>query len=81
MFLEAMRCGTRAIGLSVGGAPDALADGDLGVCVSPADFAAALKSSLFDKPPSPETLSNQVANRFGRTVFNNNVENILMRLN
>jgi phosphatidylinositol alpha-1,6-mannosyltransferase len=63
-FLEAMACGTPAIGLAVGGAPDALVDGDLGICVDEKDFADAFLKTLRDIP-STESLSARVHERFG----------------
>ncbi|MGC2525421.1 MAG: glycosyltransferase family 4 protein, partial [Stellaceae bacterium] len=57
-FLEAMASGTPALGLDVAGARDALADGELGTLVSPADDLAAAIAALLDKPkPDPDALS------------------------
>jgi phosphatidylinositol alpha-1,6-mannosyltransferase len=63
-FLEAMACGTPAIGLAAGGAPDALGDGKLGICVEEKDFAAAFLKALTDAP-SDARLSAAVHTRFG----------------
>ena len=41
-----MACGTPAIGLAAGGAPDALGDGELGAVVNQADLPAALARLL-----------------------------------
>jgi phosphatidylinositol alpha-1,6-mannosyltransferase len=80
VFLEAMSCGTPAIGLNVGGSCDALADGDLGVCVNETDFPAALEAALRMPRPAPEALSDAVTERFGRKVFNLHIESALAQL-
>ena len=64
-FVEAMACGTPAMGLAVGGAPDALADGNLGICVSPEDFPNALISALENCNTRNEGLPQLVRERFG----------------
>ncbi|MBV8525859.1 MAG: glycosyltransferase family 4 protein [Acetobacteraceae bacterium] len=69
-FLEAMACGTPALGLDVAGARDALADGELGTVVSHEDDLAAVVSGLLAEPkPDPVALSQAVRARFGRAVF------------
>lgn len=80
VFLEAMSCGTPAIGLKVGGSCDALADGALGVCVNETDFPAALEAALRKPRPAPEALSDAVTERFGRKVFNLHIETALAHL-
>lgn len=72
-FLEAMACGTPAIGLAIGGAPDALADGELGVCVPRHQFADAFMKIATAPRPAPEALSAAVHHRFGRESFANSV--------
>jgi phosphatidyl-myo-inositol dimannoside synthase len=62
-FLEAMACGTPAIGLAAGGAPDALGDGDLGLCVPSHEFPAAFAAAL--SAPRRGDLSEAVRARFG----------------
>jgi phosphatidyl-myo-inositol dimannoside synthase len=69
-FLEAMACGTPALGLDVAGARDALADGEIGTVVSQEDDLAAAISRLLAEPkPDPVALSQAVRARFGRAVF------------
>jgi phosphatidylinositol alpha-1,6-mannosyltransferase len=68
-FLEAMACGTPAIGLDVAGARDALADGELGVLVSEADFLGALYRALSGPRPDPQMLAARTGARFGRGAF------------
>jgi phosphatidylinositol alpha-1,6-mannosyltransferase len=66
-FLEAMACGTPALGLAVGGAVDVL-EGGLGKAVSEHDFISALEQAL-DGKPDPAALASAVASRFGPEVF------------
>lgn len=68
-FLEAMACGTPAIGLAIGGSPDALKDGKLGDCLQAEDFAGAFLSALTKPRPSPEVLSAAVHSCFGFESF------------
>jgi phosphatidyl-myo-inositol dimannoside synthase len=69
VYLEAMACGTPAIGLTVGGAPDALCHGELGTCVAAAEFQQALANLLNAPAPDRETLSAAVHARFGKAAF------------
>lgn len=68
-FLEAMSSGTRSIGLAIGGATDALADGDLGACVAGPRFSDALTDQIDSPPGLPIELAGRVQDRFGRSVF------------
>lgn len=68
-FIEAMACGTPAIGLAVGGAPDALADGSLGACVAPGEFPAALTAALQSCRTRVGQLPQLVLERFGQEQF------------
>ena len=68
-FLEAMACGTPAIGLAAGGSPDALADGELGLCVAADGFEEALLAAAHAAPGDPASLSRRVIARFGHKVF------------
>lgn len=81
VFLEAMACGIPAIGLNIGGAPDALADGELGICVDEQDFPAALARALHAPPVDTTALSNAVRARFGREAFTERVLGFLSKLN
>ncbi|MBI4366109.1 MAG: glycosyltransferase family 4 protein [Deltaproteobacteria bacterium] len=67
-FLEAMACGTPALGLAVAGALDALADGELGTTVAEGEFESALSRALV-QPKAVENLSAAVRMRFGREPF------------
>jgi phosphatidylinositol alpha-1,6-mannosyltransferase len=70
VFLEAMASGTPALGLAVGGACDALADGELGNAVSEQDdLPAAIDRLLAEPKPNPFALSRAVHARFGRAIF------------
>lgn len=68
-FIEAMACGTPAIGLAVAGAVDALAEGELGWCVSETDFPGALTQALAADRPDPARLHAAVQDRFGAQAF------------
>lgn len=68
-FVEAMACGTPAIGLSVGGAPDALGDGALGQCVTSEMFNQAFLEAVEKDCERCPQLASKVHDRFGRHVF------------
>lgn len=68
-FVEAMACGTPAIGLAIGGIPDALADGKLGICISPEEFPSALIAALQNCRMRNEVLPELVRERFGPKKF------------
>ncbi len=77
VYLEAMACGTPAIGLSVGGSPDALGDGDLGWCVPPEQFPQALAKALDSPRPDPDQLHRAVTARFGEQAFRSRVADLV----
>jgi len=79
-FLEAMASGTPALGLAVGGAPDALADGELGTVVAADDLSATIGRLLAAPRPDPDALSEAVRGRFGHAVFRAQVGMALDRL-
>ena len=69
-FLEAMASGTPALGLAVGGACDALADGELGTALGrDDDLAAAIDRLLTGPRPCPLALAERTRARFGRDAF------------
>lgn len=68
-FVEAMSCGTPAIGLAIGGASDALCHGVLGTAVSTDEFPNALAAALSRGGPNREALSRATRERFGRPAF------------
>lgn len=80
-FIESMACGTPAIGLSIGGSPDALADGELGTCAGinafPQEFLKALKSCRSVQSDLPLT----VERRFGYNSYSKSVYLKLKSLN
>jgi len=78
-FLEAMACGTPALGLAARGAVDALADGEFGTMASDADFAPVLARLLATPKPDPLALTDAVRSRFGYAAFSSQVSNILAR--
>lgn len=81
VFLEAMACGVPALGLGVGGARDALADGELGIMSSPDRLAADLRAALSsERPGTSDGRSMAVAERFGRDRFAERARAIFSRL-
>ncbi len=69
VFLEAMACGTPALGLDADGSRDALADGALGAVVSEAELPNAIAYLLAAPRPDPWELHERVHGRFGRPAF------------
>lgn len=76
VFLEAMACGTPAIGLRIGGAIEALQD--LGTAVDAEQFEESLIALL--NAPRPEGLSNAVHKRFGERVFKQQVDQLIEKV-
>ena len=68
-FVEAMACGTPALGLNMGGANDALRDGELGRAVSETEFIDALKAELAAPPTDRADLADRTRATFGRLRF------------
>ena len=79
-FLEAMACGTPALGLKVAGAIDALADGELGMLVAVAELAAAIAAALERPKRDRRLLSGAVRARFGREAFTARVRALMQPL-
>lgn len=79
-FLEAMACGTPALGLAAAGAVDALADGELGAAVAESEFVDAVCRLLDAGRPDPARLAAKVTERFGRQAFAAQAETLLARL-
>lgn len=79
-FVEAMACGTPAIGLAVGGAPDALVDGTLGTCVAPEHFADALIDLLVQHPRRPAGLAERTRRHFDYPIFANQIRTQLQKV-
>jgi phosphatidyl-myo-inositol dimannoside synthase len=78
VFIEATACGTPAIGLNVGGASEALCQGELGETVSSGEFAqrfeSALVRSLQRTDEDRAKLSALTHTKFGAEVFRDRVE-------
>lgn len=84
VFVEAVASGTPAIGLAIGGAPDAFADGELGCCVSEHEFPTAFRTLVARRSANEGDLDLQRASlaraRFGFTVFEHRVGLIMQGL-
>ncbi len=80
VFLEAMACGTPALGLAAGGAVDALCDGELGTATPEEEFSAALSLLVHTSNASSSNLHARVRAKFGRPVFQTSAETILTPL-
>jgi phosphatidylinositol alpha-1,6-mannosyltransferase len=81
VFLEALASGTPALSLDVGGARDALADGELGILISAENDLPSAIARLLAKPRhDADALSQAVRSRFGREVFYMQVSMALERL-
>lgn len=68
-FVEAMACGTPALGLKLGGAADALRDGELGRAATEADFPKVFYETLTAPQPERADLSVRTRAVFGRHCF------------
>jgi phosphatidylinositol alpha-1,6-mannosyltransferase len=79
-FLEAMASGTPALGLAMGGARDALADGELGMAVTEPELLPALARVLERPKPDGQALAAAVRARFGRERFGECAHAVLNRL-
>ncbi len=79
-FLEAMACGTSAIGLRAGGARDALADGDLGTVTTTRELSDVIADRLRRGADEPARLAEAVRIRFGKEAFRTNVRRVIGRL-
>ena len=81
VYLEAMACGTPALGLAIGGAPDPLSDGELGTLIPvDANIASAISAALAREKPDPFELSRRVRERFGIEAFRKRVAHAVDRL-
>jgi phosphatidylinositol alpha-1,6-mannosyltransferase len=81
VFIEAMASGTPALGLAVGGAPDALAHGELGDAVQLATFEASLAEIIARIPPDRSALSARTIARFGNDQFRHRVAELIESMN
>lgn len=79
-FIEAMACGTPALGFADAGASDALIDGTLGCIANHETLAADILAVLARPRPSPQELARRVREVFGREVFQTRAKAILSRM-
>jgi phosphatidyl-myo-inositol dimannoside synthase len=77
-YLEAMACGTPALGLNADGSVDPLGDGELGLCLNTDHSLARAIIEVLKMPRDKLALSTKVKNRFGRAVFNQHIANLLV---
>jgi len=80
VFLEAMACGTPALGLGTAGARDALADGQLGTLTSEAELPITIARLVVNPKPDPRLLAAAARERFGRETFAVRACTVLNRL-
>jgi phosphatidylinositol alpha-1,6-mannosyltransferase len=79
-FIEAMACGTPALGLCLCGARDAFGNGDLGAAISEGELPAAIKRLLVQPKPDLNALATAIRARFGRAAFAANACGAILRL-
>jgi phosphatidylinositol alpha-1,6-mannosyltransferase len=80
VFLEAMACGTPALGFNIAGAKDALVDGELGTLTSEQDLTSTIARMLNEPRPDSALLAARVRSRFGREQFEAGAHAVLQRL-
>jgi phosphatidylinositol alpha-1,6-mannosyltransferase len=80
VFLEAMACGTPALGFNIAGSKDALVDGELGTLTSEQDLASTIARMLNEPRPDSALLAARVRSRFGREQFEAGAHAVLQRL-
>ena len=69
-FSKPWRAARRRLASRLGGACDALADGELGTALGrDDDLAAAIDRLLTEPPPKAQALAGRVRARFGRAAF------------
>ncbi len=81
-YLEAMACGTPALGTGLDGSADPLLDGALGICTGGRDIAEAIINVLGSSAPTNDArlaLSNTVRRKFGCNTFGTNVQSLLRK--
>jgi phosphatidylinositol alpha-1,6-mannosyltransferase len=76
-FVEAMACGTPAIGLDKGGAVDALSMYNLGTAVTEDELFAAIHTALATPKCEFANLSKETYDTFGRARFDIRLENAM----
>jgi phosphatidylinositol alpha-1,6-mannosyltransferase len=80
VFLEAMACGTPALGLAVGGATDALGEGELGYAPTYDSLTETFARAVSAAPADHVDLASRVHARFGRERFELCVHGAIARL-
>ena len=84
VYIEAMACGTPAIGLEIGGVRDAFLSGRIGHLVGPDKFESSLLPALISARKMSEKdryeLSRKTIDAFGRNSFAKAIDNLLDRI-
>jgi phosphatidyl-myo-inositol dimannoside synthase len=80
VYLEAMACGTPAIGLAVGGASDPLGDGELGIVARGEELSSVIDQHLRAPKVDTRALSAKVTRRFGGNCFQARVDQLMASL-
>lgn len=75
VFIEAMACGTRAMGLDVDGSTDALLEGKLGAFADLSDLPGTIAKCL-GAPTNREQLARDTLVRFGKAAFTANIHRL-----
>lgn len=76
VFIEAMACGTLAMGLNVDGSVDALVEGHLGVFADPINLTESVTQSLSGECDR-QHLATDTQTRFGKAAFAANIKRLL----
>lgn len=80
VFIEAMACGTPALGGNKDGSPEALRPGELGYAVNP-DNLAALQEAIAEalsRPVGPDTLQTKTMKTFGYQEYTKKIWNFII---
>ncbi|MEM9422340.1 MAG: glycosyltransferase family 4 protein [Pseudomonadota bacterium] len=80
VFLEAMACGTSALGLATAGARDALGDGHLGIATTEEMLPSAIDEAVKAPKNDPHMLAQAVQDRYGRSAFMKHAQALLKTL-
>lgn len=79
VFIEAMACGTPAIGGNQDGSPEALRPGELGYTTNPDDIADIVRTitTVLQNPPDPEELQRKTLHIFSYAAYRERLATLL----